>query len=93
VILDIDGAAMAVICTVATSIGTAIAATIRHLYVSREDERNARLSDASQFTTAMLDVQARLRAEDAKGIAELRAKVDHYAEAPPSRPSRRRTRS
>jgi len=93
VILDIDGAAMAVICTVATSIGTAIAATIRHLYVSREDERNARLSDASQFTTAMLDVQARLRAEDAKEIAELRAKVDHYAEAPPSRPSRRRTRS
>lgn len=92
-ILDLDGAALTVLCTVATGIGTAIAATIRHLYVSREEERNARLSDASQFTAAMLDVQARLRAEDAKEIAELRAKVDHYADAPPSRPSRRRPRS
>ena len=92
-ILDLDGAALTVLCTVATGIGTAITAVIRHLYVGREQERNARLSDASQFTAAMLDVQARLRAEDAKEIAELRAKVDHYADAPPSRPSRRRPRS
>lgn len=92
--LLLDDTALAAIATVATGIAGTVTAVVRHLYLARETERAARLADAERYTAAMLDVQQRLRAEDAREKAELRAKLDEYT-APPSRPSpaRRKTRS
>lgn len=92
--LDLDTTALSAIFGAFGALATTVGAIVRHLYLARETERAARLADAERYTAAMLDVQQRLRAEDAREKAELRAKLDEYT-APPSRPSpaRRKTRS
>ena len=91
-LIDISAGDIPAICGAGAVIVGPIVAAIRHLYVGRENERNARLADAERFTAAMLDVANRLRAEDARESAELRAKLDAYA-VPPPRPALGRKKS
>lgn len=83
--LDLDATSVSIVLGAAGTLAAPIVAVIRHLYLARETERAARLADAERYTAAMLDVQSRLRAEDAREKAELQAKLDQYT-APPSRP-------
>lgn len=90
-IIDLSGGEIAAIGTGIVSIGGAVSAIIRHLYVGREKERDARLEDARAHTAELLDFQRRLRAEDEREKAELQAKLD-AALAPRSSPGRRKAR-
>ena len=89
--LDLDGTAIAVISGAVTTIFGGIAGVIRHLYVGREKERDARLEDARAHTAALLDFQQRLRAEDEREKAELQARLD-AALAPRSSAGRRKAK-
>ena len=86
--LNIDGAALSVLGTVLVSVVGAVSAIIRHLYVGREKERDARLEDAHAYRSALLDFHQRLRAEDEREKAELQARLD--AALAPRSPSGRR---
>ncbi len=91
-ILDLSPADITILVGALTGVCGTTAAVIQHLYSSRETERNARLSDAEKYTSAMLEVQEKLRAEDAKEIADLRARVDHYSSPEFRLPPRRRSK-
>ncbi len=95
-LIDLDAPATTALGVVATAVIGAITGIVRHLWVSLDAERKGRLEDRATFMATMLETAKTLREEDAREMADLRAKLDaSLAQPPPSQrtlPPRRKSR-